>query len=373
VTLTLTGTSQLMAAQYSAATELGVAVDHDSNRTLLPDGPASALGSTTGHVQLARTTETASASLDGRFTIQRHDNRDIADANAWNVAMAISQRGERYRADLTGSWASDSALQAERLSSGLPGLDSTREQKQAGVTLAWNGSQRMRTTASISWLETQFRDANSRVISGYRYPSLMLGQTWGASERTALTVQGSVAQIDYGSRVPETRSTSASLALQHTLSTLVSGSMLVGYSQQERAGRSSGAYVASIQLKATPSERMQIDASYQRRIAPSSDGQLLGRDEASFRIDQNVTSRLAVYCAVDAVRNRQLPLDVAVTDRYEFLTIESGAAWRFRERWTVRARIFAAESQATLRSGTERSYGGGFGLYWTPQPRLASR
>lgn len=322
-------------------------------------------------IGVQRRTERSLFTLQPAIRAYRYDNNTTLDRNEQHVALAFDWDGEKVAWRTSADATRDTTLTSELGNTGLTQGNQRHEAYQLAVGPTWTVSERWQVQSSVSAQANRYPD-ESTGLANYRYSTVMLGSTYAATEKLAVTLYGTAGLLDGEGRSPNTTDTSANISVQYAWSPLTSFNASVGPSWV----KTDGVREQGLRYRAAVShalERSAVSFSVGRRQAPSGRALLTEVDEAALTFATQITEHLSATAATTYTKRRNVLRMFGIDlERVSYARADLGLAWRMSPNWRVNFNVGAGLQQigSALFNDelTGRGYDARLGLSWNGDP-----
>ena len=357
------------AAEWSVTPAFSWDADHSTNRGLQPDAPESQSYGAVVDLQLARRDDTSEFRIQPHYRLARYLADRYPDADDKQLSMSGHWGYENAVLELNALAAEESTLTTELAETGLVRADSNRRTIGGGLAWKYAAAETRQLSLSLGWQDVDYTGARQDVLTGYRYLTASVGESFTLTPRAALLVTA------FGSRLesPERNSTSdergASLGVQYAWSERTTMSLSLGLSKQDMDGRQSTGTTRDFSLD-HKGERLDWSLGYSHSLQPYGTGVLAERDTAQLQFVRALGPRLDVLLSGRYARNQDGGFGFTFDSR-EYRFGESSLRWRVRETWYASLSVgySTARQEATWFTRASDAHGWTIGLNtrWTPR------
>jgi hypothetical protein len=375
-------TVSVLAAEWSAAPVLAWTVDHDSNRLLVDDGPASEAAFVSLDLLLKRATPTTMFSLRPNIGWRHYTDHAAQNADYRSLQAAGSWTDDRSMFTAQASMVEDNSLNNEAPETGL--LTGSSERRTRSGALAWTHdvSDRDKLAAQVSYSDIQYRNQQYltffglqfpyTTLYGYRYPSVSLTETHQWTEQRSLKLSA------YASRlIPDDAAAQASdsygmqLGLQQALTPRVDLFFSAGLSRSDDGLSKQNGYIGRFEL--TRRHRLgSWELFAERSVAASGIGVLVRRDELGIALQQRLAPRWSSRFSLHGIRNNDLGSRYS-GERGRYDRADAALDWQVTRRWTMSAGASLARARQRDGLAVVQGWSTMLSATWAPQPRAMSR
>ena len=384
----LAGGAPAHAAQWSFAPQVSVWVDDDSNRYLstAPNLTQSAYVNPSAVFQWS--SETIQLSLKPWLLWQQVSDSAYASVHSESLNGEYDWSGERGQLSLQGGISDYTTLATSIPDIGIvaPGL--SRRTRQGSLSYALLQTERRSLVLQLSWMDLSYYGPNSRLydlFSGYEYGSVAIGEKFGLSEKTALTVSGFDNQLITPLGIGNSRESGLRLDLQRSFTERTSLKAYAGVSQRSLEELRSN--VALPALHATndvaglggltlslATLRGHLDLDFADSLVPYSGGVLAQRESLTLSDTQSLSEKVDVTLSAARIQNSHAAVALGI-DRGYYDTVTLGLDWHYAMSWRLHCEAGYTHTD-TLIFGAGQSaqpvneWRGALSLNWTPLPTV---
>jgi hypothetical protein len=360
----------VQAGEWSVTPEFSWLADHASNRALRDGEPESQSLGANLDVLVARRDETTEFEMRPHYRLQRFFSDRYPDADDKALDALARWQFENSAIDVNAQAAEESTLTSELAETGLVRADSIRHTYSGGFGWHYDSSENRQFSLSFSYQDVDYTGAYRDVLTGYRYASATVGESFSLSARAALLVNAFGTQL----RNPERDSTSdergASLGLRYAWTESTMMSLSLGLSRLDTQGRVSSGTTRDLSLE-HKGERLDWSVSYSHRLQPFGTGVLAERDTAQLQVVRAFGARFSTLLRGSYARNEDGGFGLTF-DRRDYRYGEAEFRWQMRETWgtSLSTGYSSARQGATFFSGAEQASGWNVSLrtQWAPRP-----
>jgi hypothetical protein len=368
------------AAQWSIAPTLGLWVDHDTNRSLVPEGTPSYGTAMTLDMPLQYSTERLTLSLHPQAILERFSNHEFASANDVILSGAANWLTERSNWGLTGLFSDQNLTTTELPNTGVVIPGTRRRDSQAGLSWIYAQTERLSLTLQASYEHAIYSSDSTApstvALQSYRYNSYSASEQLQYSDRLAgyVTLNGSEFQQE-GIPSPA-HSYGAVVGFKSQLSERSTLTADAGASRTKLEGLVANGLLYDLTfLRTTTTGNFSLSAS--RSVSPAGLGELTEQDALKISLQRDLKERLSLNAALTGVRYSgvfSVPgfvADIRGLDR-TYAQASAGLTYRTTETWSLAVRGF----YNWLNSKTEPTADGWavrLEAVWAPNPRSVSR
>ena len=363
----------LTAAEWTASSTLSSGVDDDSNRTLTPVPRQTQSSWLSSSFIFQGATETTQLSLAPQLHWQHFSERSFGEIFDRSLTASLNWSGERHQIATSATVADESTLTSELTETGILSSDTHRRLDQLGVSGSRVLAEHRSLTWQLAYAQVSYYGPETAVLdilSGYRYPTATLGESFILSDRTTLSASAFVGELL--SRVPgnDTREGGAQLGLNWRVSERTTLALTGGANASSVAGTRSNGTIAGLTLGHTTA-RGNIAFSFSRGLAPLGIGQLVEQDRLSLSASRTLTERVSGELSLVGTREDSV---AQVAQLHRYASASAALTWRPAETWSVRTELVGTTSQSTYYGNVSaRGLRGAVSLTWTPLARIRSR
>lgn len=363
---------QASAAQWSVEPQLALLVGYNSNLLLEPTREEASeetilyLDAILKHV-----TERTELDLHPHVDLQRFPNFPVLDANNGSIQGSITTQQERSSFNLTGGYESVSTYTSEPSSTGIIDVNTRRETTTAGIDIGRDFSERQHVDLQGNFTEVVYPDGENVGLVGYRYPTVMLSNTFRVSERSTFTAGVTVDELKSPLTDYEAHDQGLRFSFKHTFSAQYSGSVAAGGTNTTVAGVTQHGYVWD--LHATRNSLLtQWDIDYSQTLQPSGRGYIVRRDSAALSVAQNVSTHLYATLALQYIHNQQVA-GGPFYDVPKYFAVDGGFDCYLSEHLVLSVTAGVVEITEPSTYQLARGWHSSAKLRWTPLPRTVTR
>jgi hypothetical protein len=312
---------------------------------------------------LLRRTDRLDLDFDAGGSLRRYGEDTGLNRDDQQVVISLARRGEAHVLQATASVTRDTTLTSELGTTGITGYNQRHRARALSLAPQWQLTERLATGVTLGWQDSTYgRNPQSR-LADYSYSSAGFNASFDVSEITSASLVVSASRLDSASYEFNTHSLSALLQLQHAFSPRWQASLSGGPSRVETSRRTTSGSVfgANISRKG---ERLTIDTSVERSIAPTGSGLLSRRDEFGLRASAALSSQLDLAIWTSMVRSREIVPQFSFTlSDVRYTRAELSLSWRVARDWSV--------GLATGNSRQQSLHGGALGQGFDARVSLA--
>ena len=342
------------AALWSIAPSMIWTADDDSNRALSEGYRASQSGIFVTTAVFERDTETTQLSLTPWVMWQRIDDSQYADTDNRSLVGAFSWASERQQLQAQALIGDFSTLESELTETGIVANDLRRRTKQASLSWTYTLAERRALVAQLSWMNVSYYGSNAtllNLLSGYTYPTAVLGEQFTLSEKTTftaslfgdqLTTPGGELFIPLGGTglvlvepIPKnsSRETGVKFELVHHFTERTQIDAYVGESERSLRGVTSRGTLGGITGTLALS-RGHIDLNFSDSLVPYGTGVLVQRALGILSASYSLTETLDAELALTRIQNNQSTVDLGL-DRLYYDNATASLNWQWDRPWRL--------------------------------------
>ena len=364
------------AAEWSLQPAVRVSADHDSNRTLTPEGRGGVGTVMEVDALLAMRTERLSVTAHPTFAAQRFTDDTYANSDNHVLDLGADWTSERSRVEFAASQRSQSTLLTESLESGILDSETLRDDQTFSVTIYGTPSARFETVLRLAYADVSYEGGRIRELPGYRYPSLYARAAKRLSPLTTLSASLSFSELTSPGTGFENRDASFALGIERQLSARTSLTFDGGISRLDNGRQQDQGFTGALGLRHSR-ETASWELGLERSVQPSGTGVLVQRLEGSASYAHEFSSRFKLIATLRSVRNDSV-LGGRSGERRRLEGLEARADWRLSPHWNLGFVVGAARAQGQLDLLVDdlqysEGWRGGFSIAWLPQRRALSR
>ena len=369
------------AAEWSAAPTVSWSMDHDSNRLLIEDGPASEAGFLQLDLLLKRAMPDSSFTLRPHVGWQRFTDNSVRNADYQSLDAAGMWKEDNSVYTAQAAYTRDNLLNSELADTGIFTGGSKRTSKNGAFSWTHDFSDRNNLQAQLSYADVQYEDQDIilffglpfevRNLYGYRYPSITIVQSHVISPRTTLQVSA------YGGRLTPTEDRPVSdnygtqIGFTRALTSRYTLSISAGGSRQSTDSNTETGYIGRLELTRTDALG-QWHASIARSVSASALGLLVRIDEAILSLDQRLTPRWSTHFALRGVRTEDVGL-VGETQHSLYERADAAFIWQTTRTWKLTATTSFTRARRADALPVASGWTAMLAAVWTPRPSMLSR
>ena len=369
------------AAEWSASPVMSWSVNHDSNRLLIEDGPASEAGNLQMDVLLKRMTGSTIFTLQPHAGWRKYTHEASRDADNQSLQAGGVWLDDRSSISAQAALSRDNSLNAESPENGIFLGRSLRKAKNGSLAWSHQHSDRGRIDLQASYADVQYEDERFleffglrfpfQSLTSYKYPSLSVTETTQWSPRTSLQFTTYAARLIAESGATDSDSYGARVGLVRSLSAHFGLSMSAGLSRQSVNGRNNEGYIGRIEL--THKGELDHWRLYgERSVSASGYGFLVTQDDAGLSLEHRFAPHWSIWTSLRFLQTEDIiPGRRGEQRRWE--RADTGLGWQATR--SLRLSLlggFVRAQQARLAS-IENGWSATAAATWTPQLRRLSR
>ena len=273
--------------------------------------------------------------------------------------------------NLQGAVSDYSTLATEIPDTGLVAPGVNRRAKQGSLFFSQQQSERRSLILQLSWLDVGYYGPNSQLVnllSGYKYGTVSVGETFNLSAQTSLTPTLFDNQVITPIAAGDSRESGLRLNIEHDFTERISLKAFAGASQQSVQSTSRVGGLGGFTLSlATP--RGHLDLDYANSLQPYSGGVVAQRQSLTLSDTQSVSEKLDLKVAAARIQNNHSAVVLGI-DRAFYDTASFGADWHFAEPWRLHSEVTFTHSDTLAVAATQPVTEWRFALSvsWTPLP-----
>ncbi|HTY51390.1 MAG TPA: hypothetical protein VMB48_17025 [Steroidobacteraceae bacterium] len=343
------------AALWSIAPSMIWSVDDDSNRYLSDGLRASQSGVYTASAVFERDTETTQLSLTPWAMWQRIDDHQYANSDNRSLSGAFGWNGERQQLQLQAEIADFSTLESELTETGILANDVRRRQTQEAFSWNWALTERRTLLVQLSWMDVSYYGTDAtllNLLSGYKYPTAVLGEQFQLSPNTTLTASlfddeliaggGELViplagtGLELAEHLPANVSREAGLKFElvHHFTERTQVDAYVGESGRTLRGVQSRGTLGGI-TGTLWMPRGHVDLNVSDTLVPYGTGVLVQRALATLSDTFNITETLDAQLALTRIQNNQSTVNLGL-DRPYYDNATAALDWQWDQPWKLR-------------------------------------
>jgi len=368
------------AALWSIAPTVGLWVDHDTNRSLVPEGTPSYGTALTLDMPLRYATERLTLALHPQAILERFSDREFANANDLIVSGDATWLTERSSWSLTGLFSDQNLTTTELPNTGVVLPGTRRRDSQAGLSWTYSHSDRLALTLQGSYEHAIYSSDSSEPstvpLQSYRYTSYSASEQWQYTERLSTFVTLSASEFLQEAIPSPAHTYGAVVGCKSQLSERSTLSADVGASRTKLEGLVSNGVLYDLSFnRTTDTGTFSLTAS--RNVSPAGLGELTEQDALKVSLQRDLKERLSLNVALTGVRYSgvfSVPgfiSDLRGLDR-TYAQASAGFTYRTSETWSVGVRGFYNWLNSKT-VPTADGWAARLEAVWTPQPRSISR
>ncbi len=321
------------AAEWSVQSAAQIYAQAESNPQLLADQRAAQSGVVDATLDVLRRTELLTLDLNAHASSHRYNNDAGLDRDDQQVALALSRMGETYTLQGNGSITRDTTATSELGTTGLTGFNLRHRARSLSLAPQWQLSERLTTGATLGWQDSTYAKDEATGLSDYSYLLAGLNSSYDLSETTSGTLSISAGRLNSALYTFYTDNLDVQLQLQHVWSPRWKGSIAAGPSRVRTDGRVSSGSLFSTSLT-YQAERLSLDTSISRSIAPTGDGLQSRRDELEVHGYATLSEHLTANARVALIRSKDLVPSFGFTvSDVRYTRAELSLSWAFARDW----------------------------------------
>jgi hypothetical protein len=362
------------AGQLSFTPGVNFAVDDDSNRNLVPGGPASQSETLELSASLKGTTEASDFTVSPLVRYQYFDSSAFADIFERDVSLTEIWTLERGKVTLTGEDGDNSTLTTEATETGILSSRLHQRSDQGGLSYAYDQTERLSLITTGSYLDTSYYGTPGsyllNLLQGYRYPSASVAEQYQISEISTISATVTYSKVLSQLSILDSQDIGATLEYRRSFSDTLDLDATIGESE---AQSQSTANVNTGSLSLTRRfESGSVVLSYVRSLTPLGTGVLVQRQVYSLSASRSLSDQLTATLTFSRVQNGQTDVQPHVGEQLLVQNYNSGQlsfAWQFAEYWHLSADLDTTRTQVLSPVNyTVQEWRVGMSLTWSPQP-----
>lgn len=315
--------------EWSVTPEFSWLADHNSNRALREDTPASSSLGASIDFTLARRSENSSFEVRPHYRLQRFEDHLYPNVDDKQLAALARWTFESSALDLDAQAAEESTLTTELAETGLVRADSNRRTYATGLGWRYDSSENRQFSLSVSYQDVDYTGAYEDILTGYRYASANVGESFTLSPRVALSVNAFGSQLRNGVRDSTSNEHGVSLGMQYAWTERTTMSASFGVSREVTGGDEKSGTTRDFSLE-HKSELLVWSLSYSHRLQPYGTGVLAEHDSAQLQMVRALSPRFSALLRGGYSRNDDDGFGFTFDSRsYRFG--ESEIRWQVRE------------------------------------------
>ena len=358
------------AGEWTVTPEFSWLADHASNRALRDGAPETQSLGASLDVVLARRDETSEFQVRPHYRLQRFEEHLYPNVDDKQLETLARWQFENSSLDVSAQAGEESTLTSELAETGLVRADANRRTVAGAFGWRYDSSENRQFSLSLSYQDVDYTGAFQDVLTGYRYASATVGESFSLSPRVALLVNAFGSQL----RNPERGSTSdergTSLGVRYAWTERTTISLSLGVSRQDSDGRDSSGTTRDLSLE-HKGEVLDWSVEYSHRLQPYGTGVLAERDTAALQIVRNFGPRISTVLSGSYARNEDGGFGLTFDSR-DYRFSEAAFRWQVRETWgmSFTGGYSSARQDATLFNGAEEAGGWSVSVrtHWAPRP-----
>jgi hypothetical protein len=374
------GGTSVHAAQWSIAPILGLWVDYDTNRSLVPQSTPSYGTAMTLDMPLQYASERLKLSLHPQAILERFSNHEFANANDVIVSGEADWLTERSSWSLTSLFSDQNLTTTELPNTGVVYPGTRRRDSQAGLSWTYAQSEKLSLTLQGNYEHAIYSSdgtaASTVALQSYRYSSYSASEQLQHSDRLAGFVTLSASEFLQEGIPSPARTYGAVVGFKSQLSERNTLTADVGASRTKLEGLVSNGLLYDLTfIRTTTTGNFSLSAS--RNVSPVGSGELTEQEALKVSLQRDLKERLALNAALSANRYSgvfSVPdfiADIRNLDR-TYAQTSIGLVYRTSETWSVGVRGF----YNWLNSKTVPTADGWavrLEAVWAPSPHSVSR
>jgi hypothetical protein len=336
------------AAQWSIAPTLGLWVDYDTNRSLVPEGTPSYGTAMTLDMPLQYATERLTLSLHPLAILQRFSNHEFANANDLIVSGEADWLTERSSWSLTGLFSDQNLTTTEFPNTGIVYPGTRRRDSQAGLSWTYAQTEKLSLTLQGNYehaIYSSDSNAPSTIqLQSYRYSSYSASEQLQHSERLSGFVTLSASEFQQEGIPQPAHTYGAVVGFKSQLSERNTLTADVGASRTKLEGLVSNGLLYDLTfIRTTTTGNFSLTAS--RNVSPAGIGELTDQEALRASLQRDLKERLSLTAALSANRYSgvfSVPgfiADIRNVDR-TYAQASVGLIYRTSETWSLGVRGF---------------------------------
>jgi hypothetical protein len=332
---------------------------------------ATALGAQAS-LRIQRRTERLDLSIQPTFDLQRYQQDADLDRNNQQLDATLAWRGERVLWNGTASASRDTTLTSELGTTGRTQVNQRHEGADITLGPMWQASERVGIGSNLAWQIDRYPERADAELANSRYGVFSAFTQYTLSDRTRLTLTGSVGRLTSGGLRPDSDNASVRLQGRYSWSPLWMLTVGAGPSWVRRErGNTERGVVYNVDVERS-FERSSFAFKAERSQSPSGLGLLSETDEVSLAWSMQLSERLSAGLNAGVSRRKDaLPAFRVDIKEVTYGRADLNMSWRAAEHWALSASVGNDVQRADVEpqgQDTARGYQARITLSWTGDP-----
>jgi outer membrane usher protein FimD/PapC len=357
------------AGEWSVTPLFSWLADHSSNRGLIEGDPESQSYGANVDLSLARRDEDSEILVQPHYRMQRFVRDLYPDVDDMQLAARGHWLFETSSLDVNAQAAQESTLTTELAETGLVRADSNRRTYAGGIAWQFGHSETRQFGVSLGYQDVDYTGAREELLTGFRYATANVGETFNLSPRATLTASVFGSQL----RNPDRDSTSddrgVSLGVRYAWTERTLMSLTLGMSTQDTDGTRQTGTTRDFSLE-HKGERLDWNLAYSHSLQPYGTGVLAARDTAQLELVRALSPRVSALLRGSYARNEDGGFGLTLDSR-DYRFGEADLRWQLRETWTasLSSGYSSARQDAAFFNRAENASGWAVSVHTTWAPR----
>jgi hypothetical protein len=371
------------AAEWSIAPTLTVSVDHDSNRYLEPDGPASDGTAMSLDLQFKYATERLSLALHPQASLEHFDSAAYPSTHDLALGGSANYATERSSFSLTGLLSDTTLGTTELVNTGIVEPGTRRHDESASGGWSFSETERLSLILQASYSHSIYTTvlgfgpdgAAATALESYDGATVSASEQYQYSDRIAAFVSLSQGGFTQAGVTAQTNTTGLVAGFKSQLSERFTFNADAGASRTTFETLTSTGFLADVSVsRSTLTGSFSLGAS--RSVAPAGFGEVTTQDTLRASAQRTLTARLSGDLGVSVFRYTSVFNDphypsLTLVDR-TYSQVTAGLTYQLSETWSVGLHGLATRLQGESVPSAD-DWQVGLVASWSPRPLSLSR
>jgi hypothetical protein len=351
-------------------------MDYATNRYLNPQPVPGEGALLTLNAFLMRSTPTLDITLQPMVSFQRYSSGSGANANNRSLNTSTRWLHDQSALSLLAGYSDLSTLQTEIASTGVTAAGTRQVQKMVRGSWQLQQSEKRQLNAELDYTDVTYVGTQAIQLTGYRYPTLSIGEKFTLRPHTSLSVTASGGDLRSPSYGGSTVDEELNLGLDHEFTERYSTHGSIGYSRRTLGTGSSQGYVGNFELLRAD-ERNKWKLSYERTVTPNGFGGLVQREHESLSVSRDLAPHLSGTLGLLDTRDREVFFFGLFQLSHRYESANGSLSWLSGETSTVGLQVGYDYSTVTtslpVPQPASKGWHAGVSYTWVPLRRSVSR
>jgi hypothetical protein len=321
------------AGEWSVTPAFSWLADHYSNRWLADGVAESQTYGANVDLSLARRDEDSAILIQPHYSVHRFVQDLYPDVDDMQLAASGRWLFETSSLDLNARAAEESTLTTELAETGLVRADSNRRTYAGGIAWHFDHSENRQFGASLGYQDVDYTGALEDRLTGFRYATANVGESFTLSPRAALTASVFGSQLRNADRDSTSDERGVSLGVRYAWTERTLMSLTLGVSRQDTGDNQQTGTTRDFSLD-HKGERIDWSLAYAHSLQPYGTGVLVVRDTAQLQFVRALSARVSALLRGSYARNEDGGFGLTLDSR-DYRYGDAELRWQLRETWTA--------------------------------------